>query len=132
MKVKDLNGRTYNWQLGKYVGKQHANPSLLHLSARLFLKRQYPAIQILEEVYVPGEGLYLDFYIPTYKVCVECQGEQHNEYTSFFHKTKLDFFRSKSRDTRKHDWCSANGIKLVEFFTEETESTWQTKLQKIM
>jgi hypothetical protein len=128
MRVKGIDGKTHSWNLGQYVDSQHPNPSELHLRARNYFKDKWPAAQLLEEVYLPGESLYLDFYIPTFKLACECQGNQHNQHVPFFHKTKFDFIKAQSRDRRKVDWCKLNNIKLIFFFPQESEDEWDKKL----
>lgn len=128
MKVRNIDGGECVWNLGKYVGSVNNNPSEIHLLTREFLKENYPAIQILEEVYLPGEKLYLDFYLPTLKLAIECQGEQHEKFTPFFHKNKMNFYKSKGRDNRKEEFCKINGIRLVYFYPTESEEQWKKKI----
>ncbi len=101
----------------------------LHINAVNFLRVIYPALQILEEVYIPGESLYLDIYIPSMKTAVECQGVQHSEYNSFFYKNKRkNFNNAQSRDDRKFQWCKLNNIRIVYFYDGEDEEQWKTKM----
>lgn len=69
---------------------------------------------LLEEFAVPGERLFLDFYMPHHALAFEFQGRQHGEYNEFFHGDKKEFERSRKRDERKRTWCEINGITLVE------------------
>ena len=80
MKVKGLDGREYNWPIHKKIGKQNNNPSNLHVRVREFLHGKFPSCQIIEELNIPGEQLFLDFYIPQLKIAIEIQGKQHNEF----------------------------------------------------
>lgn len=58
-------------------------------------------------------GLYrFDFYIPSKKICIECNGIQHYTYTSYFYKNKSEFLKAQERDRRKIAYCLARGIKL--------------------
>lgn len=129
MKVKGTDGKTYKINLGKYVGNENTNASNLHLQVREFLKENFPALNILEEVYIKSECIYLDFYIPTLKICVEAMGGQHFEDNRFFYKSKLDFYRAKARDRIKAEWCELNNIKLVYFYPDECEEQWRKKLK---
>ena len=63
----------------------------------------------------------LDFYLPEYKIGIECQGIQHYKPVSFGSKKyngdemlKLN----KERDIRKKTLCDENGIKIIYFSTE--------------
>jgi hypothetical protein len=69
---------------------------------------------LLEEFSVPGERLYLDFYMPQHFLAFEFHGGQHDEFNPFFHGSKGGFERSKERDLRKKQWCELNKITLVE------------------
>ena len=131
MKIKDLSGKEHNWTLGKYVGKTNNNCSKLHAQVRAVLKQEYPALQILEEVHIPGEKLYLDFYIPSLQTAIECQGGQHDKYTPFFHDTKLNFYKAKGRDRRKSSFCDLNDITLIYIYPDEDEEEWTRKLSEI-
>lgn len=58
------------------------------------------------------DNLQLDFYIPEYKIAIECQGEQHFTPIDYFggeeHYEKLI-----SNDKKKLKLCKENGIKLL-------------------
>lgn len=129
MKVRDLSGNYHTWNLTKYVDNRRANASQLHLNAVAFLRVIYPALQILEEVHIPGENLYLDIYIPAMKTVVECQGAQHSEFSKFFHRRNpKNFANAKARDERKKQWCDLNNIRIVYFYDGEDEEQWKTKM----
>lgn len=67
---------------------------------------------ILEDFYVPEEGVYLDFFIPRTKIAVEVNGEQHDKFVPYFHRNKKGFADAQDRDSRKKEWCRINGIVL--------------------
>ena len=53
--------------------------------------------------------LVFDFYLPSYNILIEYDGEQH------FHKTKNDRFNFeviRARDDYKNNWCKENNITL--------------------
>ena len=86
---------------------------------------------ILEELSIkvlPHETLYLDFFIPLYRIAVEVHGEQHFTYNAHFYSSKLDFLRQKRNDKRKRDWCELNGIELIELDYRKKKE-WQTQLK---
>lgn len=128
MRVKGIDGKTYTWSLASYVGNQNSNPSDLHLQVREFLKENFPALQILEEVAVPGDRIFLDFYIPVMKICVEANGVQHDKFVPFFHNNKMEFYKAQARDKRKAEFCRINGITLIYFYPDESETEWLEKL----
>lgn len=54
----------------------------------------------------------LDFYLPSYKVAIECQGVQHYKDIPFF-KSKNQY----NRDLIKFNECLVNGIKVL-YYTD--------------
>lgn len=59
-------------------------------------------------------GLYsYDFYLPTYNILIEYNGEQHYNYCSYFHKDKKDFQHQLERDQLKKEYAEKNGYKLL-------------------
>lgn len=132
MKIVDENGRFYTINLSKYYAKSRENCSALHEALREFLTKKFPAAQILEEVYIEGWKVYLDFYLPLYKLACEADGKQHDEYTPFFHKnSKLNFAAAKGRDNKKKAFCELNSITLIRFNDGETEDVWTAKLKQL-
>jgi hypothetical protein len=118
MNIVDLDGNFHKWSLKGYIAKGTlSNKSSLHLAARELIRGKFPTFQILEEVPIPvrkSEILYLDFYLPLSKICIEVHGEQHYEFSAFFHGNRLNFFKHKKRDRDKKEWCNLNGIKVIE------------------
>jgi hypothetical protein len=64
--------------------------------------------------------LRFDFYIPSYNLCIEYQGEQHYEPRSFnwdkndTEKIEFAFSEQQKRDKMKRNYCCKNKIKLLE------------------
>ena len=67
----------------------------------------------------------LDFYIPKYKIAIECQGEQHYHPVKFGGKTQKNekelFDLQVKRDKLKKKLCEENNIKLF-YFTHYEDS----------
>jgi hypothetical protein len=104
------------------------NKSSLHIRARKLLTTRYPTLQILEEVPIPlrrSETLFLDFYIPLIKQCVEIHGEQHYKFTPHYHTNMLGFIKHKKRDRDKISWCELNGIQYIELPFDKSDSEWE-------
>jgi hypothetical protein len=118
MNVKDLDGNISFWPLTGNIAKGNiANKSSYHILARSIIKQTYPTMQVLEEVPINprrSETLYLDFYIPLIKKCIEVHGEQHYEFSPHFHSNKLAFLKAQRRDKDKLEWCKINGISHIE------------------
>jgi hypothetical protein len=132
MLIKDLDGNNHNWLLtGNMAKGKVSNKSSLHLKARELLSGTYPTMQVLEEVPIQvrkNETLYLDFYIPLKKICVEVHGEQHYKFVAFYHHNMLNFLKAKKRDSDKAEWCEINGIKYIALPYDESSDQWQDRI----
>lgn len=132
MLVKDLDGQIHNWLLTGNMSKGKIdNRSSLHLTARKILASNFPTLQILEETPIllrRNETLYLDFYIPLKKICVEVHGEQHYKFVPFYHTNILNFLKSQKRDREKQEWCELNSINYIVFKFDEDESLWNERV----
>lgn len=129
MQVTDLDGYTSNWQLiGNIAHGRNSNKSSLHIKARELIHSCFPTLQVLEEVTIhtrKTEILYLDFYLPLIRKCIEVHGEQHYKFNRFFHSTTLGFIRQKKRDQEKKEWCEINSIDYVEL-PFNLQSEWES------
>lgn len=132
MQVKDLDGVVYNWHLtGNMAHGKINNRSSFHLSARQLITASFPTLQILEEVPITlrrNETLYLDFYLPLKKMCVEVHGEQHYKFVPFYHNNILSFLKSQKRDREKAEWCEINNINHIVLPHYEDTDKWQERL----
>jgi rubrerythrin len=67
--------------------------------------------------------LFLDFYIPEYKIAIECQGEQHFKPIDFASNGKKwafdNFQKNIIRDSIKKKLCENNGIKLLYYTSKK-------------
>jgi hypothetical protein len=140
MKAKGINGKEYVWNLTSYdvFNDDSRKRSKYHIRARKLLKEIFNSYRILEEVKLPGSTslhrksvLYLDFYIPTISLAIEVHGQQHYEYSPFFHKNKADFLKSKTRDEDKIEWCDLNGIQLITLKYSESDDEWRKRINGI-
>lgn len=133
MQVKDLDGASHNWNLtGNMAHGKISNKSALHLGAREIITNHFPTLQILEEVPITlrkSETLYLDFYLPLKKLCIEVHGEQHYKFVGFYHNNMLAFLKSQKRDREKEEWCEINGIQYIVFPHYEDNNQWLERLK---
>lgn len=118
MNTTGLDGSQHKLTFNGLTSKSSLNnKSSLHLEARNILKETYPTLQIIEEVpiYVrKSEIMYIDFFIPLIKKCIEVHGEQHYEFTPFYHRSRMDFLKQKKRDRDKAEWCEINNFTYIE------------------
>jgi len=132
MNVVGLDNIVYNWNLTGY--RSHGrmqNKSDLHLEARKLINSVFPTMQILEEVPInirKNEILYLDFYLPLIKTCIEVHGEQHYKFVRFYHHNTIGFAKSKKRDDEKTQWCSINSIKQIVLPYNESIEQWKLRI----
>jgi hypothetical protein len=128
MQVRDLDGYVTTWHLtGNMVKAGTGSKSSLHLQARDIIRNVFPTMQILEEVTISvrkSESLFLDFYIPLIKTCIEVHGEQHYKFTPFYHSNILAFLKGQKRDRDKKEWCSTNNIVYIELPFDQTNK-WE-------
>lgn len=132
MFVKDLDGVSHNWNLTGNMAKGRVeNRSSLHLAARELIIAMFPTLQVLEEVPIPlrrSESLYLDFYLPLKRVCVEVHGEQHYKFVPFYHSNKMNFLKAQKRDQEKKEWCEKNGISHIVLPHYQTPEQWKAHI----
>lgn len=131
MKLRDLKGREHKLNLSMYLPdlSKDQNKSSLHVRARLLLKAEFPFEAILEEVPVPGESLYLDFFVPNKRLVIETNGKQHYEFNSLYHRTRGDFLDGLKRDRRKREWCLFNELIIVELPYDERDEQWADRIK---
>lgn len=131
MKFLGLDGREYTVTLKE---KQYSTASNLHKEAREVLNTVFPNDNIYEEVTLPGsqvnrQPLTADFFIPSYRIIVEVQGEQHYKFNKFHYKDKKSFLMAKARDNKKREWCEINGITLIELRYDEKD-VWEQRINE--
>lgn len=130
MKIVGLDGKQYSWNIGRFTS-QRGNCSDGHKRARKLLVELFPCATILEELTLPGCGkfsLYADFYLPSLKVMVEVNGQQHYKFNNHFHKSQANFRASLSRDNNKVKWCEINDIQLVVLNDEDNDDRWREQI----
>lgn len=84
---------------------------------------QYYRQQRFEDCSSPtsGRALPFDFYVPSYNLLIEFDGEQHTRKSPLFHKGDR-FERMQQHDTIKTEYATKNGFRFVRIsFTEIRE-----------
>jgi len=134
MKIIGLDDQEYDWKPRGCNALE--NKSGLHNKVRQFLRDVFPYDVIMEEVELVGsrdwkkkKELTADFYIPNRNLIVEAHGEQHYTHSTFFHKKKLDFLKSKKRDNDKIRWCEQNNISILIFKHGDKEEFWRQQIE---
>jgi very-short-patch-repair endonuclease len=65
-------------------------------------------------------GMELDFYLPEYKIAIECQGIQHFTPVAFFGGEKA-YNEVKQRDLEKMKLCIKHNIKMLYYSNLDIE-----------
>lgn len=106
----------------KGIGCPGCSESKLERCVRLFLKENN--IEFISEYKHSSEfgKQSIDFYLPSYKIAIECQGIQHFTPIDFGGKGKewaeFEYKHIIELDVNKQKLCNDNGIKLIYFTTE--------------
>lgn len=134
MRVRDLNGNSFNWKIeGNIVnGEDNRSRSELHIQARRIIKDLFSTVRVLEEVPIKPrfKTQFLDFYLPVNKLAIEVNGEQHYKFSQFYHSSASAFLEQKKRDRDKIDWCELNNITLVVLPYNESLEQWKNRILK--
>lgn len=127
MKVIGLDGKTYSWAI--HNSSPRTKQSKNHIRAKELLKTLYPFDIISEELKIPGSKLYCDFFVCSSKIMVEVHGEQHYTFTPHFQKDKMAFFKGKTRDKKKVEFCDLNEITYIELPHGEDDDEWTKRIR---
>lgn len=129
MKVFGLDNKEYKLNLKQENGRNCSNG---HKLARLLLKDIFPFDPAYEEVFINGCGsaLYLDFLIPSRKLVIEVQGEQHRKSNKFLGGGETGFKKQLKRDNTKQQWCDQNNLILIKLDDNRT-TEWESILRGI-
>ena len=127
MITQTLDGCQYNWKIANHKNNDQ-NCSKLHLRARDIIKSIYPTVILLEEVPIKIDKLctlYLDFYLPLYKIAIEVNGAQHYKYIKYYHYHPSSFLKQQQNYTNKQEWCELNNIRLITLSYENKDVEWR-------
>jgi len=113
LKFIGLNGKTYNKNISRLVGRKKKSRSNGQAELGSLLRKIFGIITICEEMPCFGTRLRLDFYLPKIRTAIEFDGEQHSKYNPHFHGSRAKFAKQQMNDVRKHEWCEKNNIVLV-------------------
>lgn len=79
---------------------------------------------------VGGGLLSYDFYLPSYNLLIEFQGEQHKNVHSGLFGGEEQFKKQKEHDKRKREYAKQNNIELLEIWYYDIDNIESILLQK--
>lgn len=131
MKFFSLDGRPNTLRLSGKEADPNRPASSGHRRARALLFELYPFDTIYEEVHLPGAkwDLYVDLLVPSRKLAVEIQGEQHRKFNLFFHGTPAAFREQARRDVTKRHLLEFNGFRLVAIDDDHPPAGWASLIR---
>ena len=60
-----------------------------------------------------GGKFRFDFYLPTYNILLEYDGQQHFKQVKLFQKNRSDFLHQQENDRRKNSYALSHNIVLI-------------------
>jgi len=81
-----------------------------------------------------GGNLSYDSFAIDYNLLIEYQGEQHEKYLPWFHKTIEDFEKQVEHDKRKKEYAEQNGYNLLEIWYydfDNIEEILESKIKEL-
>lgn len=122
MTLLNVRGKLQTKKVSRYIIKWDApSKSKLQFRVKQFLKPYWVGSICYEEFPVYGTELKVDFFNATYRIAIEVQGPQHNEYHYFHNGQPNAYLDSVKRDMQKLVWIKRNGFKFIEINYDEVD-----------
>jgi len=128
MKFITINNNIYSLAIRNF-GKDR-ECSKLHELALDLIRKTFPLYHIVEELPIKpylNQTLYIDIFIPQLSRAFEVQGQQHENFNSYYHSDKSDLFKQRRLDNLKKQWCQVNNITLTELLYSDKRN-WSKKI----
>jgi len=115
MKVYSYSGKLVSKNFNKYrVDWDKKSRSKIQFAVKQFLRPYWNKEIVYEEAPVVGTRMKIDFWNATRKICIEVDGNQHEQFNKHFHNnSRLNYLYSIRRDSSKEDWIEKNDLKLI-------------------
>ena len=122
MRLLDTRGVLVYRNVSRFLIKwESESRSQIQFKAKQFFKKYWVNHIVYEEFPVYGTRLKVDLMNMTRKIAIEVQGNQHNNYSKFFHGSRVAYWNSIRRDDIKANWVESNKFKFIELTTEDIE-----------
>ena len=110
-------------------GCPRCNESIIENEVRMFLdNNNIRYIERCRNNILPWIGRqHLDFYLPDYKIAIECQGEQHFEPIGYF-GGEAGFIKRQELDIKKKELCENNGTLLLYYSKNKSKKMLGNKI----
>ena len=123
MRLYNVYGKLQSKKVSKYlIDWDKKSKSNIQFETKQFLKVFWQNHIVYEEFPVYGTKLKVDFINATKKIAIEVNGKQHSEFVKFFHGSRLDYYKSISRDVNKAEWLEKNGFELLELEEKDVKN----------
>ncbi len=120
MTLYDIKGRLVSHNSTRFLIKWDGKSrSKIQFAVKQFLKPFWKSHIVYEEFPVYGSRMKVDILNATYKIAIEVNGVQHEEFNAFFHGHPVNYLKSFNRDSDKRAWLESNGFKLIEIRQNE-------------
>ena len=112
-----VNDYTVNWD--KKVG------SNFQFMVKQFFRRYWEKTNIvLEEFRIPGSLLRCDLVNLTWRIIIEANGEQHENFNKHFHNnSRSNYLNQIKRDVDKCEWAEKNNFTFIEIVPKDMPLT---------
>ena len=113
MRFNSLDGKIRSVDLNKINACRNVRASKIQNNVYNILEGIYGSHAILQDFIIPGTKLSVDFFIPSFSLVIEVDGNQHDKFNSFFHNSRKDLIKQQGRDDNKEKWCQINNLIIV-------------------
>ena len=100
------------------------------------IKELFPFDTVLSEypIKTHGKTLFVDRILPGRMIAIEVDGQQHDNFSAFFHKNADGWKSHQQRDSLKDQWLADNGYTLIRIKYNEkiTKNLLRSKLLEAM
>ena len=115
----DLKGRQRDVNLNRYLIDWDRKVSGPQKAVKDFLRPYWGHKRVCEELRVPYSKLRLDLVCVTDQLIVEVDGEQHEIYNPWMHRSLNGYAAAQKRDLEKERFAEVNGFRLIHIKDDE-------------
>ena len=122
MKLLNIRGKMQTKNVSPYlISWDGPSKSKIQFRVKQFFKPFWIGSICYEEFPVYGTQLRVDLLNATYRIAIEVQGPQHNEFHYFHNKEPNNYLASVKRDMQKLEWLERNEFSFIEINHDEID-----------